>query len=981
VNCREESWIRASQPAGSGPRVPLADGGRGQTGVAGESANASPCTEQSTEHRSYELHVICQTHWDREWRLPFQQTRLMLVDMLDHLLDMMRSDPSLRHFHLDGQTILLEDYLEIRPERRQALVELITRGRLLIGPWYTLPEENLISGECLVRNLLMGHRVGREFNSVMKIGFTPSSYGQVAQMPQIYAGFGIDTIFFHRGVPAHEVDVEYLWEGSDGSRLLALRPPLGGRFNFTSLVTSPLFSSPDHDPETSIPYNEIPTDHLMHSIGMKGSDNGSETYFSSRVPRSWDGAALRQAVLHMRALAARGSRTSCLYCGEGHDWMELNPLLPALVAEVRTLLERDKVMISSLPELFARVRTTLSNPAVLRGEMRSTQKDASGARLYAGTLSSRMPIKQTNRKAEDLLLRWAEPFSAIAWMLGFAHPDAALQRAWKYLLANHAHDSISGTGTDQVYADVMSRFTQCQLLAGELTRRSLNHIVSRIEDPRLDEGDALLTIFNPLPFPRDEVVPLDLDLAENDASSFRLCDARGEDVPYYADPPVKTVHTIHQTHGFPYRFSACRHRVWIRVESIPAMGYATYVVKRVKETPALAAPPADRVEITGLNRMENRLVAVQIHPNGTLTIQDKQTGRCYEDLHVFEDAGEVGDAYEHRPPLKDKVVNSAACAASIELAHANPLTASFAIRLSLDIPEDTTEDKTARTAACRVCVVVSTVTLTAGSSVVEIITEVDNTAKDHRLRILFPTGLRTSEHWAETPFDIQRREAATPCSSDWVEPPSGTHPQINFVDLSDGQAGLAVFNHGLPEYEILGDGHGTIAVTLLRCFTHETRVTRTDDPQQIASQCPGRHEFRYALLPHAGNWQGGQVFKQMCRHHYRPKVLQSWHTSGRTRQAQPLPLQMSFLQVVSEDLVLSSVKRSEDGRFCVVRCFNPTEQAVEGELRVYRDLVGAQYLDLEENPLGNCLLRGNRSVHLLAGPKKIVTIGLEMAPA
>lgn len=955
--------------------------GREETVMAKSPADVLSCRDSSPRQRFHELHIICQTHWDREWRLPFQQTRLMLVDMMDHLLEAMNRDPALRYFHLDGQTILLEDYLELRPQNRAALAALVAEGRLLIGPWYTLPEENLVNGECLVRNLLMGHRLGKEFNGIMKVGFTPTSYGQVGQMPQIYNGFGIDTILFHRGVPAHEVDVEYLWEGSDGSRLLALRPPLGGRFNFTSLVTTPLFASPDRGPDTCIPYNEIPADDLSHSISLKGGT--SDVYYSSRIPAHWDRVALRRAVQRLKELAVRKSRTPCLYCGEGHDWMEFNPMLPALVEEVQSLLQGDKVIISSLPHLFARVRSTLANPIVLKGEMRSTQKDESGARLYANTLSSRMPLKQANRRAEDLLIRWTEPFSAIAWSLGSRYPDTALQKAWHYLLANHAHDSISGTGTDQVHADVMSRFQQCELIASELTRRCLSRIVSDIRDPRLYEGDVLLTVFNPLPYPRDEVIVLDLDLAEADEPGFELSDARGSHVPCHADPPVRLVHTVHQTHSFPYRFSVRRHRLWVRAKSIPAMGYTTFVARK---TPGRLPSPTsdsddDRVEVTGTHLMENRFVAVEIHANGTFSLHDKLTGRRYESFHVYEDEGEIGDAYEHRSPLQDRIVTSLHGEAAVEMLYSNPLTASFAVRMTMDVPACATPDKVGRASRCSPCRIASTITLTAGSPVVRIVTRVDNAARDHRLRVLFPTGLQTDACWAETPFDVQKRMVARPSGKDWLEPPCATQPHLGFVDLSDGQAGLAVFSHGLPEYEIVEDGRNTIAITLLRCFTHETRATRTDDPDQVGAQCPGQHEFHYAVFPHQGDWEKSRIFEEAYRYYHRPKVLQSWRPVGKARGRQTLPLRGSFLEIASENLVLSAVKRSESGRFLVVRCFNPTERPAEGELRVYRDLVGAQYTDLEENLLGPCAMNGKRSVKLLAGPKKIITLALELAPS
>jgi alpha-mannosidase len=93
------------------------------------------------------IHLVSHTHWDREWYLTFQQFRLKLVQLIDRLLDILGSDPDFKYFLLDGQTILLEDYLQIRPEREADLINLIRNGRLLIGPWYISPDEFLVAPE------------------------------------------------------------------------------------------------------------------------------------------------------------------------------------------------------------------------------------------------------------------------------------------------------------------------------------------------------------------------------------------------------------------------------------------------------------------------------------------------------------------------------------------------------------------------------------------------------------------------------------------------------------------------------------------------------------------------------------------------------------------------------------------------------------------------------------------------------------------
>lgn len=181
--------------------------------------------------KGVEIHVISNTHWDREWLFDFQETRMMLVEFLDLLLGILDNEPRYRAFLLDSQSVPLEDYLEIRPEARERVIRHVTDGRLWVGPWYTCPEGFIVNGESLVRNLLYGHRVAAEFGKVMKVGHTPFSYGQNSQMPQIYSGFGIDTILFYHGVSHEDVENEFIFEGADGTRILGSQMSSFARYN------------------------------------------------------------------------------------------------------------------------------------------------------------------------------------------------------------------------------------------------------------------------------------------------------------------------------------------------------------------------------------------------------------------------------------------------------------------------------------------------------------------------------------------------------------------------------------------------------------------------------------------------------------------------------------------------------------------------------------------------------------------------------
>ena len=168
------------------------------------------------------IFLVSHTHWDREWYRTYQTFRARLVDAIDRVLELVAADNGFR-FLLDGQTIALEDYLEIRPERRSALEAACRAGRIAIGPWYVQPDSLLPSGEAQVRNLREGRRVGTAIGPVSSVAYTPDSFGHPAQLPQIFAGFGLGPFVYWRG-NADEIDAlpsEYLWEAPDGSRVLA----------------------------------------------------------------------------------------------------------------------------------------------------------------------------------------------------------------------------------------------------------------------------------------------------------------------------------------------------------------------------------------------------------------------------------------------------------------------------------------------------------------------------------------------------------------------------------------------------------------------------------------------------------------------------------------------------------------------------------------------------------------------------------------
>src|SRR5258708_21669655 len=179
--------------------------------------------------RQLNIIIVPHTHWDREWYQTFQQFRVRLVHAVDKLLDIMERDADFSHFMLDGQTIVLDDYLEARPEEEERLKKLTRSGRITVGPWYVQPDEFLVSGESLIRNIHIGLKRAAEFGEPMRVGYVPDCFGHIAQLPQILQGVGIDNAVFWRGIGAEAHKSEFYWTAPDGSRVLVihLAAPIG----------------------------------------------------------------------------------------------------------------------------------------------------------------------------------------------------------------------------------------------------------------------------------------------------------------------------------------------------------------------------------------------------------------------------------------------------------------------------------------------------------------------------------------------------------------------------------------------------------------------------------------------------------------------------------------------------------------------------------------------------------------------------------
>jgi mannosylglycerate hydrolase len=424
------------------------------------------------------FHVISNTHWDREWRFPFQKNRQMLVEVIDAVLDILEKEPQYRAFHLDSQTVVLEDYLQVRPQKKEQIKKLVGEKRLLIGPWFILPDEFQVGGESLIRNLLLGHRIAAGFGHVMKVGYSPFSWGQISQLPQIYKQFDIDVIMFYRGVNSLDSEkAEFIWEGADDTRVLTSRFSTMPRYNFYFYIYRPVIHNEQiSDVEYSWSKGGLP----FHFADRRLKE---EDYNLLQPLDEYHAQNLKPAVEAIIQKQVNDFTTRHIFWAEGHDSSGPNIKTVRIIKDAADLLPGDAFIHSTLEDYADGLKEEADRNklALVKGERRSSQYDHRSGNLYGYTTSARMYLKQMNFDTERWLQFYAEPFNTIAGLMGLDVDDQYLNTAWHLLLQNSAHDSIGGCSLDDIHQDMEIRYKHCREISQGVFSRACKHLAKQID--------------------------------------------------------------------------------------------------------------------------------------------------------------------------------------------------------------------------------------------------------------------------------------------------------------------------------------------------------------------------------------------------------------------------------------------------------------------------------------------------------------------
>jgi len=816
--------------------------------------------------------IVPHTHWDREWYLPFQRFRYNLVHLIDELLKILQEEDYV--FMLDGQTVVLEDYLEIRPEKKEQLLQRIKEGKISVGPWYLLPDEWLVGGESLIRNLEFGQSIASEFKiPLMDIAYLPDQFGHTSAMPQLLCDLtNLKTTVLWRGVPSTITAVPFIWKSHESSTtsINGIYLPTGyGNASMLPADYDEFVKAVSDKIDDLKPFSPVPLYLLMN-----GSDHRFPQPFAKEYAKRMSGKEIDVSITHLR---------------------------------------------SFIDELDDALRASGYVRPCYAGEFRSPAR----APLLQDTYSARMWIKQWNQKIENLLTRQVEPiWTYLSSITGQEYPSSFLRTSWKWFLRNQPHDSICGCSVDQTHEEMKARFSWAESICDGLMKEAEERINNNVKP----SSESCVIVFNAggssrtltyieFTYPRGKIVRglrtedgkiYDIQHLTSKEDVFmdttigmtaakmgmrllpgrKLMDFYINGVEYFdgEEPGVLELRFIADRHpigDFDMEslkkeaneiISSKKYKKIHLVAARPTQSVYASVVplkpwafSRLTPVEELAKPEPQRTLEASENHIETSFYSISFDKDGSLSCINKKTGTQYQGLHLFEDYGDRGDEYTFSRvgPEKARVKNIKRTMLS-----KGPILAEIRQTLILELNKSLDSSREKRIGKVEIPVS-SVFRFYRDSPRIEVTTKLINTAKDHRLRICFNLPFASHETLTSTHFGYIQRAAAgeeqpeseeqEKRNADYPEQPTGIQPQKKFIRVEDegGVDTITLLNRGLPEVELVDGNH--LAVTLLRCIDW---LSRSDIPERPMHAGPGEetpgaqemdeeYEFNYGFLVHS----------------------------------------------------------------------------------------------------------------------------------
>lgn len=847
--------------------------------------------------------VVTAGHLDIEWYQPMRSYRFWTVEALEDLKKVSKERSDFDSYLLDGQVFPLEQYLEVVPEDENEMRELVKSGKLAIGPFYTQFDEWLPSAESMIRNCLYGRIKANEFGGYVRAGYLPDNFGHPRQLPQILNNFGIDSMMFMRGmpeVPGGHPD-EFIYEGLDGSQVLVchFRESYGGAFDIFKKKVDPM-------QPREVPYY---ADYISYEWHKELADHDDP----QRVAKSMIENVKRRRERFPSDIIP-------LISGYDHFPPQMN--IGDSIKAANEMQDDIEFVMGNPEQYVLAVQERLDNPEIYNMELIGSRYH----HILLGALSTRSYLKRQNFAAEVLLERYAEPIDAIASIYGYPDKPTLFDEAWKYILINSAHDSIHGSSVDEVHVEMESRFANVKQIASGIIHDAMKHMGKRIK-PWWNKRGVLS--YAPVELPIAQ--PAEVWAAIGD-DSVVVCDKHGNKLPtQILDREPVELNGINKPRN--ERYPANIFRKVLFMDTIAQGDINSYAIVSDSESPDTDINAGDTF-------IENEFIRVET--NGALiNIFNKETNSWSYNLNLLEEDADAGDAWDYSPPwIPGEIVRSTKSEFTSKLVECGPVRAVIEMNGIMNVPVclygDNRSDQ-----RCDMPVTFL-ITVYTGTARVDVKLKCENTARDHRIRLRIPSGIKTKTiksqgHLAIIDRPIERQKEIEP----WLQPSTQLLPFREWVAVEDQSKGLAIALKGVYDYEAVIEplnNEPDIYFTLLRGIeimgrlnTLQRRGAASPASYTPDAQCSGEQVIEWSYIPYKPDVCDAAPFLPLAQSFLYPVVTHAIRAPQHDESIEDIPFPIGWDK---NNIQFSAFKRSQDRTGYILRIFENQGKAVKTKIKV-----------------------------------------------
>ncbi|MGR3741894.1 glycoside hydrolase family 38 N-terminal domain-containing protein [Companilactobacillus sp. DQM5] len=718
------------------------------------------------------VNVIPHTHWDFEWYFTRQDAMIQFIHNMDEVFLALENN-KLEYYLIDGQMSIIDDYLQVCPEKKELFKKYIKSGKLFVGPWYTQTDELIISGESIIRNLQLGMSLAKKLGGYMSIGYLPDSFGQGQDMPKIYNGFNIRRAVFWRGLPVDLTKNRFFnWKSSDGSNVNVLNIN-GGYYAGVPLIEE-----------------------------------------QEKLPEILD------------TLKSENINDIVLPLGGDQRYIDFN--LKEKISQANKEYSNYNFVESNYPKAFSDFENKISKLDVLSGEF----IDPSVSKIHRSIYSSRYDLKYYNDKLERLVTETLEPLMVIADKNNIPYKKGLLDKIWKILVRNQAHDSAGGCNSDVTNEDINKRFKEAE----RLVTSEIDYLTRKMSISMKDNAENDFLIYNVQSKQIQKIIKVEVSTK---FKNFKITNLQNSEIDYQIlsqekiySGQIKRDNTSYEENKFYYLT-----KILIKTK-IDAFGYEKYRIVKSNSRQKASNIRASKIE--------NELIKLELSEQGLITITDKKNKRVINDAVQFEDSGDEGDTYDFSPAYKNEVYKLNFRDSKVEIIKGvlqDEMIVSGVWKLPKNLKSRANNKKDGQ------LVYEVRIGLKKDSKLIEFAVKINNKISDHRLRVLLNSNIKNDFSYADTPFGFINRKVIDNNLNKWreldyKEEPSAIYPMIHFVNVHNSKRSYSVLSKGIKEYELVGDKFSNIALTMFRSVGFLGRPDLLRRPG-VASG----NQFRYIPTP------------------------------------------------------------------------------------------------------------------------------------